>query len=117
MQSRDKQPQVLDCLRPVQGSLAGPYIIPGRCRADLRIAEPKGLAAEMHRCSRTQTPRRCAAQAAVPFLAHHYMPGAGGIVAMEGYHAGSVRMLLYQSADVVVEPWGITVAEVTAVLS
>jgi hypothetical protein len=43
------------------------------------------------------------------------MPGAGGIVAMEGYHAGSVRLLLYQSADVVVEPWGITVAEVTAV--
>ena len=57
------------------------------------------------------------AQAAVPSLAHHYMPGAGGIVAMEGYHAGSVRTLLYQAADTVVQPWGITVGEVTAVRS
>ena len=51
----------------------------------------------------------------MPTLAHHYMPGGGGIVAMEGYHAGSVRTLLYQAADRVVQPFGVTVAEVTAV--
>ena len=53
----------------------------------------------------------------MPTLAHHYMPGGGGIVAMEGYHAGSVRTLLYQAADQVVQPWGVTVAEVTSVRS
>ncbi len=51
----------------------------------------------------------------MPTLAHHYMPGGGGIVAMEGYHAGSVRTLLYQAANQVVQPFGVTVGEVTSV--
>ena len=51
----------------------------------------------------------------MPYLAHHYMPGGSGIVAVEGYHAGSVRALLYQAAEQVVQPFGITVAEITSV--
>jgi len=44
-----------------------------------------------------------------------YLRGGSGITALEAYHAGAIRMLLLQNADTIIQPWGVSVATVTAV--
>ena len=55
-------------------------------------------------------------QNAVPLISDkNYLRGGSGITALEAYHAGAIRTLLLQQANTVVQPWGVTVAEVTQV--
>ena len=44
-----------------------------------------------------------------------YLRGGSGITALEAYHAGAIRTLLLQQANTIVQPWGVSVATVTAV--
>ena len=55
-------------------------------------------------------------QYALPLITDKsYLRGGAGITALEAYHAGAIRALLLQNANTVVQPWGVTVATVTAV--
>ena len=56
------------------------------------------------------------AQNALPLITDKsYLRGGAGITALEAYHAGAVRTLLMQNANTVIQPWGVSVATVTAV--
>ena len=56
------------------------------------------------------------AQNALPKITDKsYLRGGSGITALEAYHAGAIRALLLQNADTIIQPWGVSVATVTAV--
>ena len=44
-----------------------------------------------------------------------YLRGGGGITALEAYHAGAVRTLLAQQANLIVQPFGVSVASICQV--
>jgi len=46
-----------------------------------------------------------------------YLRGGGGITALEAYHAGAVRTILAQNANMIVQPFGVSVASICQVRS
>ena len=44
-----------------------------------------------------------------------YLRGGGGITALEAYHAGAVRTILAQNANMIVQPFGVSVASICQV--
>lgn len=57
-------------------------------------------------------------QGAVPFIqSRDYVAAAAGILAVESYHAGLVRTLLFKEAFTVVQPYGVMVKNIVQAIS
>lgn len=57
-------------------------------------------------------------QGAAPLISNKdFITPAAGILAVEAYHAGAVRTLLFQQADTIVAPYGAMASAITGVCS